>query len=465
MGRAPRSHGPGLASDQLTRLSAPSSSGLQRSAVLAGVASANIAASFLYNWYLLAVLGPGRETDALFAAMIAPQLLMVVVATPLANVLVPMLSVQPASRIPELTWALLRVVIQYVGIAALLLALTASWWVALVVPGFPADARPLVVELTAIQLLAAVLTVAAAVQRSAYNARHRFVWPETSALLSTGAGFVYLAVAVRSQGIAAAAWATVVRAVLQVSFLLRGTGRYRATRVRVPELREAWLRLRPHVFGALYFKSDFVVDRLLASLAPVGTLSLYSLAQQAYSAAQLVLGKALAAPAIPLLSRAAEIGRWRQFRSISRRRLFLLVGMSLVGYLAIVLVGQPILTMIFGHGKMTPARIHELWGLFLALGGVWLGSVAGQIIASSFYAQGDTRTPIVVGIATFTVAIGLKIGGFFAFGIMGLAVAATLYYLSSAGIQWFILERRLRRRLATVPATHGGLPSAETPRV
>jgi peptidoglycan biosynthesis protein MviN/MurJ (putative lipid II flippase) len=444
-------------------LSDRSFTGLQRSAVLAAAASANIAASFLYNWYLLAVLGPGREVDALFAAMIAPQLLLVVVGTALSNVLIPMLSVQPESRIPDLVWTMLRVVFLYTGLAALCLALTARWWVPLAVPGFPPDARPLVVKLTAIQLVGAVLTVVSAVQRSAYNARHRFVWPEASTLLSTGLGFVYLAAAIPTQGVAAAAWATVVRAVLQVLFLLRGTGRYRRPRERVAELRDAWVRLRPLMLGALYFKTDFVVDRLLASMAPVGALSLYSLAQQAYSAAQLVLGKALAAPAVPPLSRAAETRRWGQFRSLSRRRLLMLVLMSLIGYVGVLLLGRPVLGLVFGHGKMTPAKLDELWWLFVALGGVWFGSVAGQIIAASFYAEGDTRTPMVVGAATCTVAIGLKVAGFFAFGITGLAVAASLYYLSSASVQWIILERRLRRRLIGPPVVAEGLTAAEAP--
>jgi putative peptidoglycan lipid II flippase len=83
--------------------------------------------------------------------------------------------------------------------------------------------------------------------------------------------------------------------------------------------------------------------------------------------------------------------------------------------------------------------------LLLALGGVWVGGVAGQIIAASFYAQGDTRTPITIGVIAFTLAIPLKLRGFYVFGVLGLAVAASLYYLGSAGTQWVTLERRIRR--------------------
>ena len=419
---------------------------MRRSVWLGAIAAANIAVSFLYNWYLVAVLGPGRATDALFAAMIAPQLLLTVGSTALTNVLVPLLSVQPEDEVPGLAWVLFQVVLIYAGLAAGLLALTAPLWTPLTVPGFPPDATGLVARLASIQLIGAVLTVAGAVQRSAYNARHRFVWPELSTLVATGVGFGCLALALPVYGVAAAAWATAVRAIVQVVLLLRGMGRYRPPRGAPAELRQAWRRLRPLLLGSIYFKSDFVVDRMLASMAPAGSLSLFALAQQAYSSGQLILGKALAAPVVPLLAQAAQAGHWRRFERISRRRLLLLLGFAAAGYVGVVLVGQPLLTATFGHGNFTPARVHELWWLLVLLGGVWFGGVAGQIISTSFYAQGDTRTPMVIGSVAFTVAIALKLGGFYAFGISGLALAATLYYVGSAGAQWVVLERRLRRR-------------------
>jgi putative peptidoglycan lipid II flippase len=425
---------------------------MRRSAWLGALAAGNIGISFAFNWYLIAVLGPGRETDALFAGMIAPQVLLTVGSTALSNVLVPMLAVQRAEELSGMAWSLFQAALWWTGLIAAVLALTAPVWTPLTVPGFPADARPLLVRLACVQLAGAVLTVAGAVQRSAYNARHRFIWPETSTLLSSGVGLLCLVVALPRYGVVAGAWATVARGLAQIVLLLPGMGPYRRPFTASREVRLAWTRLRPLLLGALYFKSDFVVDRFLASLAPAGALSLFSLAQQAYSAAQLILGKALAAPAVPLLAQAAESRHWLRFRRISRHQLLVLMAFAGLGYLGIVLVGRPLLTLTFGHGRFTPERIEELWWLMVLLGGVWCGSVGGQIISSSYYAQGDTRTPILIGSVAFTIAIALKVGGFYAFGISGLAVAATLYYLGSAGAQWLVLERRLQRQLA---ATQG----------
>jgi putative peptidoglycan lipid II flippase len=412
---------------------------------LAALATANIALSFISNWYLVSALGPGRHTDALFAAMILPQLILTTVATALTNVLVPLLAVQDETRFAAVSWTLVQAVLLATGLIALVLAASAPLWTPLTVPGFDPDAVRLTERLALIQLLGAVLATVTAVQRSAYNARRHFLWPEGSGLIGNVVGLGFLVWGLKPYGVAAGAWATVLRAAVQAILLLRGMGRYQAPVWRMPDLAEAWGRARPLLLGSLYFKSDFVVDRLIASLAPPGALSLYSLAQQAYSSAQLILGKSIASPVVPALARAAAGGAWKRFQTLNRRALGRLVVLSLVVLAGIGALGLPVLELTFGRGKFNPEQVHLLWVLLLALGGVWVGGVAGQIIAASFYAQGDTRTPITIGVIAFTLAIPLKLGGFYVFGLLGLAGAASLYYLGSAGTQWVTLERRIRR--------------------
>src|SRR4029079_8322465 len=113
----------------------------------------------------------------------------------------------------------------------------------------------------------------------------------------------------------------------------------------------------------------------------------------------------------------------------NRRALARLVVLSLLVLAGVLALGLPVLELTFGRGKFNPEQIHLLWVLLLALGGVWIGGVAGQIIAVFFYAQGHTRTPITIGAIAFTLAIPLKLGGFYVFGLLGLAAAASLYYL------------------------------------
>lgn len=416
---------------------------MKLSLYLVALAGTNILLAFGYNWYLLTWLGPGRTTDALFGGTMLPQLVLAVVSGSLGNVLVPMLTTVDERDRAGLAWTFFQAVLLLTAVTALLLALAAPLWTPLTVPGFDGDTTRLTIHLLRIQLIATVLTAASNVQRAVYNARHRFVWVEGSALVATIAGFAVLVWWLPIGGVDAAAWAGVSKAGLQLVFLLPALGGYRLPDWRRPELLRAWARWRPLLLGSLYYKSEIVVDRFLASLAPAGVLSLYYLAQQAYSSAQLVLGKAIAGPAIPLLAQAAERAQWASFRRIMHRRLSGLLGIALISLVALALSGLPVLTLAFGHRRFGTAEIHQFWEILLALAGVWVGGSAGQILATSFYAQGDTRTPVRIGVIGFTLAVLLKVPGFFLLGVQGVAAVASLQYLISAAVQYAVLNRRL----------------------
>jgi murein biosynthesis integral membrane protein MurJ len=410
---------------------------------LTALAGSNVALAFLYNWYLLTTLGPGRETDALFAGLMIPQLFASVVGGALANVLVPLFATEENGFEP-LAWTTLQTTLFGGAVVALLLAITAEVWVPLTVPGFSPEATSLTIDLLRIQLGSAVLGLVSTVQRAVYNARRHFVWPEASAILAVLGSFAYLVYGLPRLGVAAGAWAGVVRALLQVALLVPGLGWYRPIRSGWAGMARLWQRLHPLLLGSLYYKSDIVIDRMLASMVPSGLLSLYYLADQLWSSGSMVLSKAVAAPAVPLLAHSAARGDWSNFRRINRRRLVALVLIAGVVYGTLLLVGRPLLALLFQRSQFGPEQVTQLWWLLVALGGLWIGGAAGQIIATSFYAKGDSRSPMRIGAIWFTVGIALKLVGFRLFGIWGVAIGTSLSYLASATAQQLALERRYR---------------------
>lgn len=411
---------------------------------LALLAASNILLTFAYQWYVLTRIGPGASTDALFAGMMVPQLILAIVSTSLTQVMVPILAVTSGERLPHVAWTIVQGLSMLFGLLTILLMLAAPLWVPFTVPGFDDATTALAVHLTRIQLWSLVFTVLVGVEVSAHQARGHFLRAEASPILASAVGFGFLVWMLPRYGVAAVAWATVLRSVLQVVLLLRGLGPYQVPRWREPAVGQAWRRIRPLLTGSLYFKSDVFLDRFLASMAPAGTLSLYYLAQQAYASGLMVLTKAFSAPAIPLLARQAREGEWEGFRRVNRRRSLLLAGASTLILALVAVAGRPALTLVFGHGEFSPDRVQRLWGLLLALGGVWIGSALGQVSSTSFYAKGDTRTPMRIGVVGFTVAILLKLVGFFRFGIYGLAIAASVYYMLNAMVLSVALQRHVR---------------------
>lgn len=417
---------------------------------LGSLAGINTLLAFIYHWYVLAAIGPGLETDALFAAMAVPQMMLAVVSGSLTQVLVPLLSVQGRDNFEKAAWGFF----QGIGLISVLfscfLFITAPGWVPWTVPGFTAENLSLTVKLVRIQVIGMVFMGLNGVVWSAYHSKQKFIWAEVSSVLGAIGGLAFLIWGLSQFGIVAAAWAMVFRSAIQTLLLIPGLGGYRFPDWRNPAFREGWRRLYPLLLGTTYYKMGELVDRFLASMAPPGQLSLLHFANQIYLAGNQVLSKALAAPMVPLLARKAFERNWLMFRRISHSRFLWTLAICVAVLLFLFFSGPSLHSLIFGYGRFSIDEIATLHYLLLALSGVWLGGALGQILASSFYAKGNTVTPTRIGIFGFTLGLGFKAVGFRFWGVLGVAAGTSLYYLLNAILLKLYLGRELRRRIADV---------------
>ena len=287
-----------------------------------------------------------------------------------------------------------------------------------------------------------VFTGMSAVQAAIGFARHKYLWTDAAPMLANVSAVLLLVWLLPHYGIWAAAWVSVLRLLLQTLLLQTLMGKPTMPDRSRPTFRIAWHRLKPILLGATYYKMDPLVDRFLLSAASAGSLSLLHLAQQLHSAASQIVAKAFAVPAITQLAAAHKQGDQARFALRLTRTLWIMLAICLVGVVALWLVGQPLLASGMAHGKFTSTHAHELWVLLLLSVGMLVAGAMGTLTAGAFYAQGDTRTPTWLGSLAFTAGIALKVVMFNHFGVQGLAVAISVYFMSSLGIQCLVLWRR-----------------------
>ena len=152
---------------------------------LSVLSAANTVLSFFFQWYVLTQLGAGTVTDAFFAGMTVPQLVLVVISGSLTHVLVPILAGEDGERQRQDAWSLIILVGGLFGLIATLLSVTASIWIPLTVPGFDNAGKTLTEELTRIQLIGMVFAAINGVQCSVYYARQQFIWTELAAIFTS----------------------------------------------------------------------------------------------------------------------------------------------------------------------------------------------------------------------------------------------------------------------------------------
>ena len=407
-----------------------------------GILSAgNISIAFLFQWYVLTQLGPGIETDALFAGMTIPQLVLAVISGSLMHVLVPILAGESETSLRHDAWGLLILVGGLFGFLAIVLYVAAPWWIPITVPGFNDVGKDLTINLTRIQLIGMVFTAINGVQWAAYHARQQFIWAEFAPILSSILGLALLIWVLPKYGVIAAAWISTVRMALLTLLLAPGMGKPIRPNLKSIAIEKTWLRIKPLLLGTAYYKTDPLVDRFLLSTANSGSLSLFYLAQQIYGAVSQVINKAIAAPLVPLLSKLHKAGDIKGFQRAYYRKLWQISGISLVGLLFLGLFGQSILVLLIGHGNVSPSNVSELWWIMLWLGGMFFGGALGQICSTSFYACGDTKTPTLLSIITYTIYIPCKVTFFYFYGVEGLAITTSTYYLSNLTLLIYLFRK------------------------
>lgn len=413
---------------------------MKQTITLALLAGTNILVTLLFQWYVITQLGVGVETDALFAGMAVPQLILLVVSSSLTHVLVPLLATEDAGTFRQNAWGFFLGISGVFSVLAILLCVTATYWVPWLVPGFSKAGQSLTVTLTRIQLLSMILTASVSVLWSVYHARQRFIWVELSTLISSAIGLVLLFKILPVYGVVGAASLIVLRSGLQVLWLMPGLGRWQWPDWNSPAMREGRRRIRPLLLGTAYSRTDLLVDRLLASMAPAGGLSLLYIGQQIYGVANVVAEKAISSPMVPVLATQAIAGDWPKFRRTYQHRLLAIGGLTLLGYILLLLIGERILNLLIGHGGVTSDNVHLLWLIMVALVGFFIAGAMGVVTSRTFYAMGDTRTPTRMSIVTYTLYVPVKVFGFYRYGLLGLAVVTSGYLFLNLVIQLLLLE-------------------------
>ncbi|MGH6645912.1 murein biosynthesis integral membrane protein MurJ [Aquabacterium sp.] len=404
---------------------------------------ANLGLAFLGQWYVLTQLGAGIETDALFAGMTVPQLVLMVISGSLMHVLVPLLSGENDASFAKDAWGFFFLVGGVFGILALTLYAAAPWWVPLTVPGFGPEGLALTMELTRIQLIGMVFSAVNGVQWAAYHAKQQFLVAEIMPMLTSLLAFLALISLLPKYGVAAAAWLGTARITVQTVLLLPGLGKPVWPDLRSPTLNEAWKRIKPLLWGTVYYKTDPLLDRFLLSNSSSGSLSLYHLAQQIYSAGSQIIVKTFAAPLVPILSNLNKNGQLAQFRQAYRRRIIQIAAIGIVVLMILAFAGQFLLQVLVGYGNISASDVSALWFIMICLGGTFLGGVLGQISSSAFYALGDTATPTRLGMLSYTIYVPIKVLVFYSHGLMGLALSTSGFLMVNFVLQSFFLKNKL----------------------
>jgi putative peptidoglycan lipid II flippase len=411
-----------------------------------------------------ALFGGGRVMDAFTIAFRTPNLLRDLFAEgALSTAFVTTFSKTQAVRGDAAAFELANKVatLALVVLSAITLTgiLIAPWLIALLAPGFDPAKAQLTVTLARIMYPFILLVSLAALVMGMLNARNVFGVPATASSFFNVGSIVggvligwWLDPHFGPKAVLGLAFGTLIGGALQLfvqlpalrrlGYVFRPDFRWRDAGV------SAILRLMgPSVIAASSTQVNVLINSIFASKLGDGPTFWLAIAFRLMQLPLGIFGVALGTVALPLLARRAALGDMPGFRSELARGLRLGVVLTVPATVGLVLLAEPILSVLYQHGRFGAHETREAAGAlrFYALG---LAAYAAlKILVNAFYALDRRLTPMLVSFAA--VALNLGLNWFFTWhlgwGHRGLALSTSCIATINFLVLYGLMRRHLRR--------------------
>jgi putative peptidoglycan lipid II flippase len=168
--------------------------------------------------------------------------------------------------------------------------------------------------------------------------------------------------------------------------------------------------MAPRLVGVAAVQLNFVVNTIIASGQPEGSVTAIDNAWRIMLMPQVVIAQAVAIAALPTFSAQAARGKLDEMRSSLASTLRGVLLLSIPASVGLMLLREPIIAIIFERGAFD-AHSTELvsWALLWFAAGL-VGHSVVEIVSRSFYALHDTKTPVIIGVGAMTLNVFLSLG-------------------------------------------------------
>lgn len=405
--------------------------------------------------------GTGAEMDAYVAAQRIPEAIFYIIAGgALGSAFIPLFTTRLAREQVDAAWKLASAIINILLIVlvpiSLLCILFAPWLVrTAVAPALAADVQARIAALMRVMLLSTAVFGVSGIVMGVLNAHQHFLLPAIAPILYNLAligggiwgGMTGLGVMGPAIGAVLGAFAHLL---IQVPGLIRYGARYTPTLGRGdPGVGEVGRLMAPRVLGVAAVQINMVVTNNLASRLGEGAISALDYAWLIMLLPHGVFAQAVGTAVFPTFAAQAARGETDALRRTLTMMLRLIVAVTIPAALGLVVLGQPIIAVMFQRGEFDASSTLDVaWALnFFALGLVGLSAI--EILARAFYALHDTWTPALAAVLAviLNVLLGLTLPSVFAArGWLphgGLALANALAFT----IQMTVLTALIHRRI------------------
>jgi putative peptidoglycan lipid II flippase len=404
-------------------------------------------------WYF----GAGQNSDVFIAAFRIPNLMRKLFAEgAVSNAFVPVLTESIAKEGQEEAFKLARsalwvssILLAAVSICGIILA---PLIVKAIAPGFAGVAGkiPLTIILTRIMFPYIFFIGLVALCTGILNAFGKFAVPALAPVLLNLAmiGAVFFLcphIPIPILGLAVGViFGGVLQLLLQLPAMIRkGFVFWRTTKFFHPGLKKIGLLLPPVIIGGAVYQINVLVGTLLGSFLKEGSVTYLYFADRLVQFPLGIFAFAAATAVLPSLSRQAALNDIEALKVTFSYAVKMTLFLTIPSMVGLIVLRVPIITLLFKRGEFSwlATQLTASALLYYAIG-LW-AFAAVRIVAATFFALKDTRTPMIM--ATVSILVNILLGIFLMGPLAhrGLALATSLASALNLGLLLYALHAKL----------------------
>lgn len=407
------------------------------------------------------VYGRSDAMDAFLAANLIPGLLINLISESMNQALVPTLirvrEREGHDRAQQLLSNSMVSICVLLAAGSLAMALAARWFFPLIASHFAPAKFDLSVQLFYGLLPIVLITGIATNCTAVLNTFDRFSWPSIAPVtvplgIMLGAWFLSgrmgpwaMVVGSVSGSLIQAVWVAWMMDTHGYKFRLRWHGMDEATR---DVANQYW----PVLISSIVSSSGLLVDQSMAASLSAGSVSSLAYASRFVSVVLTLLGGAVSAAVVPYFSRMIAVEDWRNCRHTLRTWVWLTAAVSLPIALLLMLGSRTIVRITYQHGAFGPSDTAVVAPV-LVMYAIQIPFFATSRILYRFIVSMRRNDLILYcGIINLILDIGLNLLLMRYFQVAGIALATSLWMITTFLFLWYWAERLLREATAATAA-------------
>lgn len=237
------------------------------------------------------------------------------------------------------------------------------------------------------------------------------------------------------------------------------------TKVRsTPKLRLLLKRMLPGIAGGGVYQFNLLISDMIASHVPMA-VSYLSYADRIQQFPLSLIGIAMGTVLLPVFSRQVQRKKHEEAIYMQNRALQFSLALTLPASVALSAIALPIIMTLFEHNNFTHEMSKNVSHILSIIAFALPANVAVKIFSASFFAHGDTRTPVKAAAVSMISNIIFNLVLFHYFSYIGLAMGSTIASWINGSLLFYWLwkrgrlhlDRRLKRTFPLLCLCAGGM--------